>query len=517
MTIGSDQYGTLAIAATVAFLLGLLIAWLLTRGASFRRGRGSRDVEVTQLANERDASLEARRRLQQEHDLANRRLEESRQRIVEISEQRAASEGRLERLTQIESELATAREQVAHWNEACQRAEQRLTETATRLQEQTHAATERESMLKEAGEERERLLKQFREEFTDRFKSLSSELLDVQSQKFTEQNQSHMGNLLNPLREQLGDFRKRVDDVYDKESRERQLLKAEIDTLKNLNQRISDDAVNLTRALKGEARTQGAWGELVLERLLEASGLQKGREYEVQTVLRDDEGGRPRPDVIVRLPEGRDLIIDAKVSLTAYERYCAATDDLQRGDCLAAHLSSMRTHVRQLAERRYSDLPGVNSLEFVMMFVPVEAAFIEAARNDDALHAFALERQIVIVTTSTLLATLRTVASLWRFDDRNRNAFDIAERAGKLYDKFVGFVEDIEDAKKRLDAARNSLSAASDKLVTGRGNLVGQVEKLRELGAKASKSIPADVRGRSDLEPGPGDLIERVNLPGAEE
>jgi DNA recombination protein RmuC len=500
MTIGSDQYGMLATAAAIAFVVGLFVAWLLTRGASFRRGRGSRDVEVTQLENERDASLEARRRLQQEHDMVNRRLEENRQRIVEISEQRAASEGRLERLAQVEGDLADARKQVVHWNEECQRAEQRLTETATRLQEQTRAALKNESMLKQAADERESLLKQFREEFTDRFKALSSELLDVQSQKFTEQNQSHMGNLLNPLREQLGDFRKRVDDVYDKESRERQLLKAEIDSLKNLNQRISEDAVNLTRALKGEARTQGAWGELVLERLLEASGLQKGREYDVQTVLRDEDGGRPRPDVIVHLPEGRDLIIDSKVSLTAYERYCSASDDGERRLHLDTHLTSMRSHVRQLGERRYSDLPGVNSLEFVMMFVPIEAAFIEAARNDDALHAFALERQIVVVTTSTLLATLRTVASLWRFDDRNRNAFDIAERAGKLYDKFVGFVEDVENAKKRLDTARDALAAASDKLISGRGNLVGQVEKLRELGAKASKPLRADLRDRANSE-----------------
>ncbi len=498
MTIGSDQYGVFAMAAASAFFIGAFVAWLITRSASFRRGRGSRDVEVTMLANERDASLEARRRLQQEHDVVTRRLDDSQRRFVDMSEQRAASEGRLERLSQIEAELAATKAQVAHWNEACQRAEQRLTESATRLQEQTQAAHERET-----------LLKQFREDFTDRFKTLSGELLDLQSQKFTEQNQNNMGTLLNPLREQLGDFRKRVDDVYDKESRERQLLKAEIDSLKNLNQRISEDAVNLTRALKGEARTQGAWGELILERLLEASGLQKGREYDVQTVLRDEDGGRPRPDVIVHLPEGRDLIIDAKVSLTAYERYCSASDELTRGEFLGAHLSSMRTHVRQLGERRYGDLPGMNSLEFVMMFVPVEAAFIEAARNDDALHVYALERQIVIVTTSTLLATLRTVASLWRFDDRNRNAFDIAERAGKLYDKFVGFVEDIETAKRRLDSARDALSAAGDKLVGGRGNLVSQAEKLRELGAKAGKTLPADIRARgADSEP---DLLDDLS------
>jgi DNA recombination protein RmuC len=486
MTIGPDQYGALAIAAAIAFLIGAFIAWLITRGASFRRGRGSRDVEVTMLANERDASLEARRRLQQEHDLVSRRLDDSQRKFVEMSEQRAASEGRLERLTLIEAELTATKAQVVHWNEACQRAEQRLTESATRLQEQTQAAHERET-----------LLKQVREDFTDRFKTLSGELLDLQSQKFTEQNQSNMGTLLNPLREQLGEFRKRVDDVYDKESRERQLLKAEIDSLKNLNQRISEDAVNLTRALKGESKTQGAWGELILERLLEASGLQKGREYETQVVMRDEDGGRPRPDVIVHLPEGRDLIIDAKVSLTSYARFCASTNDDARGEHLGAHVSSMRAHVRSLGESRYADLPGLNSLEFILMFVPVEAAFIEAMRHDDALHAFAMERQIVIVTTSTLLATLRTVSSLWRFDDRNKNAFEIADRAGKLYDKFVGFIEDIADAGNKMDAARASIASAQNKLADGRGNLVSQVDKLRELGARASKSLPEPLVDRA--------------------
>jgi DNA recombination protein RmuC len=482
MSLNPDQYGVVAIAAVVSFFVGALIAWLITRGAARRAGRASRDVEVSQLASERDANLETRRRLQQEQEFATRELTESRHRIVEISEQRAALEGRLERLPTIEAELAAARGQVSHWNEACQRAEQRLTEALTRLQE----ASDRES-----------LLKQVREDFADRFKTLSGEVLDQQTQKFTEQNQNNLGTLLNPLREQLGDFRKRVDEVYDKESRERQLLKVEIDGLKDLNQRISEDAINLTRALKGESKTQGAWGELILERVLEASGLQKGREYEVQVVMRDEEGGRPRPDVIVHLPEGRDLVIDAKVSLTSYERYCAAGDDDERSEHLDAHVASMRTHVRRLGESRYADLPGLNSLEFILMFVPVESAFIEAMRHDDALHAFAMEKQIVIVTTSTLLATLRTVSSLWRFDDRNKNAFEIADRAGKLYDKFVGFVEDIAEAGNKIDSARTSIAAAQNKLADGRGNLVTQVEKLRELGARASKSIPESLVDRA--------------------
>lgn len=484
----------------LAFALGVFAGWLLLARRAHAAGRTSRDVEVTQLAGERDNALEARRRMQSEHDVMNRELGEQRKRIVDLSAESASFSGRLERLTQVESELAVARAEAKHWNEACQRAEQQATALGTRLHEQTQGAQEKLA-----------LLERVREEFTDKFKSLASDLLEEKSKKFTEQNQTNLGTLLNPLREQLGDFRKRVDEVYDKESRERQLLKVEIDSLKNLNQRISEDAINLTRALKGESKTQGAWGELVLERLLEASGLQKGREYETQIGLRDEDGGRPRPDVIVHLPEGRDLIIDAKVSLTAYERYCSSVDDDERAVQISAHVASMRTHVKQLGERRYSELPGMNSLEFVLMFVPVEAAFIEAVHHDEALHAFALDKQVVIVTTSTLLATLRTVSSLWRFDDRNRNAFEIADRAGKLYDKFVGFVEDIEEARSKLDAARTALTGARSKLVSGRGNLVGHVEKLRDLGARAAKALPDALVERAQAEELPGQEMPKTS------
>ena len=464
--------------ALVAFALGVLIAWLLAR----TRARGA---------------TEALQRSQRDYEVTNRELNEYRERVVALTNERATLAGRLERLTQADSDLAAARAEAQKWREACQRAEQRVTEVATRLQEQHQSAQEKLT-----------LLERVREEFADKFKALAGDLLEEKSKKFTEQNQTNLGMLLNPLREQLGDFRKTVTEVYDKESRERQLLKAEIDSLKLLNQRIDEDARNLTRALTRESKSQGAWGELVLERLLEASGLQKGREYETQIALKDDDGGRPRPDVIVRLPEGRDLIIDAKVSLTAYERYCGAVDDHERGAQLAAHLASLRSHVKDLAGRRYSDLPGVNTLEFVLMFVPVEAAFIEAVHHDDGLQAFALERQVVIVTTSTLLATLRTVSSLWRFDDRNRHAMEIADRAGKLYDKFVGFVEDIEEARSKLDAARGALGAAANKLTAGRGNLVGQVEKLRELGARAGKALPEAVIERAQTEE-----LQRLDAP----
>ena len=419
------------------------------------------------------------RRLRTEHETAQRELEQQRETVLKLTGDNAGQAGRLERLAQIEVERDEARAEVQRLSEARQRAEQQATAFATSLREQQQAAEKNERTL------------------TEKFDLLSRQLLDQQSAKLTEQNQAHMGNLLNPLREQLGEFRKRVDEVYDKENKERGALQSEIASLKHLNQRISEDAVNLTRALKGDAQAQGAWGEMVLERVLEASGLQKGRGYEVQVTLADESGGRPRPDVIVHLPEGRDIVVDAKVSLTAYERYCRAADGAERNMQLSAHLTSLRKHVRELADKRYADLPGVNSLEFVLMFVPVEAAYIEAVHNDDALHAFALEKQIVIVTTSTLLATLQTVASLWRFDDRNRNALEIADRAGKLYDKFAGFVDDLDEARSRVAAAAKSLDAASGKLSTGSGNLLRQVEMLRELGAKASKALPADARQRA--------------------
>ncbi|MBS0569133.1 MAG: DNA recombination protein RmuC [Proteobacteria bacterium] len=453
MPVAANEVLSWIVTALIAFGAGAVLTWLLPL-----------------------------RRLRRDNANQQTELNAQRERVLELSSERASLSGRLERLVQVERERAEAQAEIQRLIEARQRAEQQSTAFATSLREQQQAALEREKSLSE------------------KFALLSRQLLDQQSQKLAEQNQAHLGNLLNPLREQLGEFRKRVDEVYDKENKERGVLQSEIATLRNLNQRISEDAVNLTRALKGDAQAQGAWGEMVLERVLEASGLQHGRGYEAQVTLVDESGGRPRPDVIVHLPEGRDIIVDAKVSLTAYERYCRAIDETERAAQLSAHLVSLRKHVKELVDKRYAELPGVNSLEFVLMFVPIEAAYLEAVHNDDTLHAYALERQVVIVTTSTLLATLKTVASLWRFDDRNRNALEIADRAGKLYDKFSGFVDDLEEARARVGAAAKALDAASSKLGSGSGNLVRQVEMLRELGAKASKVLPAEMRERAALD-----------------
>ncbi|HZP66849.1 MAG TPA: DNA recombination protein RmuC [Rudaea sp.] len=480
-----NQLAFPALVAVLAFLAGALVAWLLGRRGGYAAGRESRDVEVSQLANERDSSLEARRRLQHEIDAAQRELAEARRRIVEISEDRAAMAGRFERLTQIEAELAAAREEAKRWNEACQRAEQQATALGTRLSEQTQAAAEREAWL------------------ADRFKLLSSELLDQQSQRLTEQNQSNLGNLLAPLREQLGDFRKVVAEVYDKESRERALLKHEIESLKNINQRISEDAVNLTQALKADSKTRGAWGEMVLERLLEMAGLQSGRHYVAQlSLFTADSSKQQRPDVIVRLPDDKDIVIDAKVSLIGWDRFVAATDDDSRAAALKEHLASIRRNIDSLSAKDYAGLQGLRTLDFVLMFVPIEAAFVEAMRADDSLYGYALAKNVSLMSPSTLLPTLRTVAHLWRIEQRSVNQQEFAQLAAQLHDNFAALIEGIQDVGTRLDRARDAHSGLVRRLTEGgRGSVLLKVQKLKELGAPAKKSLPKELLDRAGALP----------------
>lgn len=365
-------------------------------------------------------------------------------------------------------------------------AQQRIAELKARLAAEIDKSNERQKLVDTAGE-------RMRVEF----QALAAQILEDKSKRFTEQNAQQLGALLAPMHQQLGEFKSAVD----KESRERLLLRAEIEQIKNLNVRLSEDAHNLTRALKGDSRAQGNWGELALERLLEAAGLTRGREYETQASFSDADGERFRPDVLVRLPESRHLVIDAKVSLTAYERFCAADDELERATRLAEHVTSMRNHVKALGEKSYASLEGVSSLDFVLLFVPVESAFIEAVRHDDTLYDFALGRNIVIVCPSTLLATLRIVANLWRVETQNRNAQLIAKKAGDLYDKFCGFVADLDELGRALTRAQEAHDAAMGKLKLGKGNLVRRSEQLRLLGAKSGKRLPQALVDESEPEP----------------
>lgn len=313
------------------------------------------------------------------------------------------------------------------------------------------------------------------------FQNTATKILDERAEKFSEQSQKQVSGLLDPLKEQLKHFRETVDNTN-----------KEIYSLKQLNQQITLDTANLTRALKGDNRTQGAWGELVLERILEASGLSAGRDFDVQEVLKDEDGGRPRPDVIIRLPENKDLVLDAKVSLTAYERFISADTDDARASALNEHANSLKRHIDGLSKRDYSGIPGLRTLDFVLLFVPVEAAFIDAVRVDDQLYRYALEKNIVIVGPSTLLATLRTVAHIWKLEDRSRNADKIAKEAGGLYDQFVMLEQEFGNVGEQLEKALRSHESAVKRIGTGKGNLLGRVEKLRKLGANAKKQLPSE-------------------------
>ena len=343
-------------------------------------------------------------------------------------------------------------------------------------------------------------LNEAKEALTSQFKNLANEILEDKSKRFTEQNAASLDALLKPLQTKLTEFKEQVSNSYGNEARERFALKSEIERLANLNLRMSDETRSLTQALKGDSKVQGNWGELVLESILESSGLRKGEEYLVQDSHTQTDGSRLQPDVVVKLPEGRSLVVDSKVSITAYARHAETTDPIVAEQELAAHIQSLRQHIQGLSGKNYSSLYGVGSVDFVLMFVPIEPAFLLALKTAPNLYQEALAKNIVLVCPSTLMATLRTVAHLWRQDHQNRNALEIAKQCGTLYDKFVGFVEDLEKIGQRLDQAQTSYHDAFNKLKSGKGNLIRTAEKVRELGVKPSKNIAAPLLDSLDSE-----------------
>jgi DNA recombination protein RmuC len=333
---------------------------------------------------------------------------------------------------------------------------------------------------------------------SDQFKNLANEILEEKSKRFAEQNQQNLDILLKPLQEKLTDFRKQVDETYQSEARERFALKQEVEKLAGLNLRMTDETRALTNALKGESKTQGDWGELVLETILENSGLRKGEEYLVQDTQTISDGSRLQPDVVIRLPESKHLVIDSKVSITAYTRYIQADDEAIKTAELNSHVLSMKQHIQGLSAKNYQDLYGVGSIDFVLMFIPIEPAFLAAMRHAPDIYQEALKKNIVIVCPSTLLATVRTVAHLWRQEHQNRNAQEIARQCASLYDKCVGFVEDLDKVGVRLEQAQISYTDAVGKLKTGRGNLIRTAENVKKLGVKPNKSLPSKLTDVAD-------------------
>ena len=423
-----------------------------------------------------------------------RQFSETNAQLTDLRESSARDNGKLR------AELAAERTAAARVSDELGVAKTSLCQAEAQVNELTdqltQLRTQAEAEQKHSAEKLELLL-QAKAALSDQFKTLANDILEEKSKRFAEQNREGVSLLLEPLKTKLAEFQGKVEEVYVNEGKDRSALSAQVNRLVELNQALSQDAKNLTLALKGSAKTQGNWGELILERVLEASGLRKGHEYHVQDSQVREDGSRGQADVIIDLPEERKIVVDAKVSLVAYERYVSAESDGERTLALKQHLESVRIHIKGLSDKRYHSMYGVKSLDFVLAFIPVEPAFMTAVTNDDELFMDAWNRNVLLVSPSTLLFVVRTVAHLWRQEAQSRNAQDIAKRGGELYDKLCGFVEDLETVGNRISQAQKAFDLAHGKLATGRGNAIRQAEMLRDLGVKPTKSLPAAVVERA--------------------
>ena len=341
-------------------------------------------------------------------------------------------------------------------------------------------------------------LENINKKYTTEFENIANKILEEKSQKFTDQNKTNLDIILTPLRERITEFSEKVEKAYKEESTERITLKAEIKQLVELNKQVSEEANNLTKALKGDSQAQGSWGEYILESVLEKSGLVKDREYFIQESFSTGTNSRVRPDVIVKLPENKNIIIDSKVSLVAYERFVSEQDDLTKANHLKEHIQSIKNHIKGLSEKNYQDLHKVGSLDFVLLFVPIESAFALGIQNESKLFTDAFEKNIMLVSPSTLLLALRTIANIWRTEYQNKNAVEIGRLAGAMYDKLVGFTSDMEDIKKSIDKSSENYEKAINKLSQGKGNVMNTAQKIKSLGAKTSKNLPEDFLSEED-------------------
>lgn len=405
-----------------------------------------------------------------------------------------------ERLT---AELEQSKQQVWSITERAQRSDDQVIELQSRLdveQEQRRtslaesaASAARLEALKASIADNDEAMKAARVELRREFELVSARLFEQNGERFAARSNEQLNALLKPFREQIGEFKQRVETVHLEDVKGRESILSEVRTLQSASAKINEEAANLTQALKGDSKVQGSWGEMVLERVLEESGLTRGREYLVQASFRDGGGSQKRPDVIIRLPESKDVVVDAKVSLTAYERALSADDEATRELHMREHLASLKAHVKRLASQGYEDLADVRSLDFVLLFVPIESAFTLALEAEPEFFNQAFEQRIVIVSPTTLMLTLRIIANVWRYENQSKNAQEIAERASKLYDKVRLVVDELGTLKRHLDNAQSSFDTVTSRLSSGRGNVVKQVESFRALGARVKEPMPQSV------------------------
>lgn len=393
------------------------------------------------------------------------------------------------RLHQAQIDQAVAAEklgQLAAKDEQCLSLQQQL----LKLQAENADICARHQEQQKSHDEKVRLLQDAEQQLKIQFENLAHKIFEERGKQFTETNKLSVESLIAPLKLQLGEFKSRVESVYDNETKDRISLREEIISLRRDTAKMNQEALNLTKALKGDHKAQGNWGEMILEKVLEQSGLRKGIEYETQGSFRDEDNRQFKPDVIIRLPDNRDVIIDSKVSLLAYERFCSAEEEQQRMDALKQHTEAVRNHIKGLSNKNYSGLKGLRSLDFVLMFMPMESAFMAAFQSDEKLFNDAFEQHIVVVTPTTLLATLRTIQNIWRYEQQNENARLIADKAGTLYEKIRGFVEDIDKLGNQLNTVHRTYDGLVNKLSTGNGNLLRQASSFEELGVKIKKKLP---------------------------
>ncbi|MDF7676948.1 DNA recombination protein RmuC [Neisseriaceae bacterium ESL0693] len=498
----------------IVFVVTTLIVWLLTRQYAQR--------QQSHLLQELAVTQRQWQQLQQIHQQATATMAQLQQELHTVETQLTIAETENRQLPALQNALreqqqhnqtlsqqlqdhgqalAVAQQQITHWqqrqqewqlqDEEQQQLQQELVQTKldnsrlyTQLKQQQETHTEKLALLTEA-----------RETLSQQFKTLANDILEEKSRKFSEQNQHNLNQLLNPLHERLHSFNQLIHNTYEKETKERSVLEVQLERLQQLNHQLHLDAKALTDALTGtQNKRQGNWGEMILEKVLENSGLHKGREYRIQAsaIQTDDEGRQRRlqPDVIVDLPDHKHIIIDAKMSLTAYVRYTQADDAETAAQALAAHVHSVRQHIKELSSKDYTQLEGVNTLDFVFMFIPVEPAYLMALQQDNQIFDDCFNQRIMLVGPSTLLATLRTIANIWRNERQNQNAQLIAQEGGKLYDKFIGFVSTMEQLDKSLNQTQEQFQKAMKQLTSGRGNLINRAIKLQQLGIQNSKQLP---------------------------
>ncbi|MBU2954391.1 DNA recombination protein RmuC [Marinobacter sp. F3R08] len=462
-------------------------------------------TEKALIDAEHEQAMEAQRREQLELVLSNLRDKAGRLE-PDIEHWRQHASGLESRLAGLESDLEGRKQRLGQLETERQMLQVRVDDASRELGEARVALREQEVTIEKerrSASEKLELLERNRDALKQEFENLANKIFEQKNERFSQQTRTSLDTLLSPFRDQLQDFRKRVEDVYTTETRDRQALRSEIKSLQDLNRQITEEASNLTRALKGDKKVQGNWGELILERVLEKSGLRKGAEYDTQGSYRDADNQLFRPDVIVHLPDNRNLIIDSKVSLVAYQQWITEDEDSAvKQDALKQHVEAVRNHIRTLSEKDYSQLNGLHSPDFVLLFMPIEPAFVAAFQQDENLFAEAFERKIIVVTPTTLLATLRTIENIWRYERQSQNARRIAERAGAVYDKLRVFVEAMERLGSQLHTAQGSYDSAMNTLTRGRGNLISQANRFVELGVRVKKELPKGIMDQAEVDAG---------------